>query len=68
MTSPVDDTKTDSVRDMAKEQRSAKGSRGSIRLGRLTVGLGRFGVVGGLFPVVVFVVFFPPLGRGHGVS
>ena len=34
MTSPEDDTNTDSVLDMATEHRDAIGSRGSIRFGR----------------------------------
>ena len=36
MTSPEDDTNTDSVLDMATEHREAIGSRGSIRFGRLS--------------------------------
>lgn len=52
MTSPDEDTRTDSVRDMAKEQRKAMGSRGSIRLGRFRA------------PVVFVVLLLTALGGG----
>jgi hypothetical protein len=69
MTSPAADTKTDSALDMAMEQRSAKGSRRSIRFGRLEVEERalRIGVMGGI-PLLGRVVVLVLVGTGTGLA